>query len=151
MLVMPEFLKYNFRRVEENADFIDLQLTYFKENWILGLQDEYIIFNVFDFKDELMAIVAFEYIRDPFQLNLQLLEVIPKHRGQKIAQVILAFGLELHRKIVPDDIKHASLIIESKSSARDYYRKLGAVELESDRFFFPQTEAEQLIQRVKNL
>lgn len=148
---MPVFLKYNFQRVENDADFIDLNRTYFKEDWLLGLEEEYIIFNVFDSNDNLMAIVAFEYVHDPFQLNLQLLEVISEYRGRKIAQVVIAFGLKIHRNLVPKYIDHAPLIIESKSNARNYYRKLGASEIESDRFYFPEPAATQLIQRVKNL
>lgn len=149
MSASKQYCNYFFEPVTSNNDFINIEKTFFKKNWVYGLDDEYIIFNVFNSKKVLVAIVGFEYMEFPFQLTLQLLEVLPPYRKNKIGRIIISFGLELHRSLVPDDIKHSFMLIGSKGNARLYYKKLGAKEIVNDIFYFDDDVANALIQSVK--
>lgn len=149
MSASKQYCNYFFEPVTSSKGFIDLEKTFFKKNWLYSLDDEYIIFNVFNSKKVLVAIVGFEYTELPFQLTLQLLEVLPPYRKNKIGQIIISFGLELHKSLVPDHIRHSFMLIGSKGNARSYYKKLGANEIVNDIFYFDDDVANALIQSVK--
>lgn len=160
VLIMSQLLlfdHYFFELVKKTTDFHDLNNTFFKSEWEeYGLANGFDIYNVYNKNLELVGMVGMEEIETIrngniyWQLHLQLLEVIPKYRGNDIGLVIIAFCLDQYYTLRPAYF-NGPLLINSKVSSREYYKKIGATELPfyNDVFFFGEEEGKELVNHYK--
>lgn len=146
---MGYFGDCNFKLVSKISELT--RTDYFKDDWLVALNEGMLIYNVYEKSTkEHIGLVGLE-VSENNNFDLSLLEVFEEFRGNDFGLNIIAFCLDLVNKFV-DAIEFPEvsvLVISSKANARGYYKKIGAVESESefDAYYFTKESGKELISR----